>query len=130
MNSKQKPYSYENLIWIFYFACPGFFKIHFFSYVLKSLWIFSLMACMVIYSPQLSLHSKSLNETVFWKNIVNTINSFEMTAMIHWSRILLSGKVPCSTAFSSKKPSHSTEVVVHVMNAYGRTYNYVPRKEI
>lgn len=44
---------------------------------------FDLMACMVIYSLLLSLHFKSLNETVFWKNIVNTINSFEMTAIIH-----------------------------------------------
>lgn len=37
------------------------------------------------------------------KKHVNTTNSFEMTATILWSRMLLSGKVPCCTAFSLKK---------------------------
>lgn len=108
MNSKQKPYSYENLIWIFYFECLGFFlKKCFFSNVLKSLWIFNHMTFIGFYFPQLSLHSKLLNETFSWKSIVNTTNSFEMTAVILWGRMLLSGKVPCCTAFSLKKKPQS-----------------------
>lgn len=72
---------------------------YFFSYVLKSLWIFDHMTLMGFYFPQLSLHSKLLNETFSWKNIVNPTNSFEMTAMILWSKMLLSGEFPCCTLF-------------------------------